>query len=62
MSEEDLVHLCDAVLVVGKFILADVDGFGLFGKGSHAFHVLSIGAESLSTEDVFGLVDQLALF
>lgn len=61
MSQEDLVELGDAVVVVGQLVVAYVNGTGLFGEGAHAFHILSECAEPGSPEDVFGLVDKLAV-
>lgn len=61
VPQEDLVHLGDAVLGVGKFVVADVDCAGLFGEGAHAFHVLAVGGEAGSPEDVLAVVDGLAV-
>jgi hypothetical protein len=61
MSEDNFVHLSDAIFIGRQFVVTDINGPGLFGKGTDAFHVVSVSAETGSAEDVFGLIDELAL-
>ncbi len=61
MSENNFVHLSDAIFIGRQFVVTDINGPGLFGKGTDAFHVISVSTETGSAEDVFGLIDELAL-